>query len=294
MRADVLHVNRERLCGIYIADVEFARRLRRGRIFAQTPLYLQITMPWPGAYPKETRLPLVLAVPGGGYMNPQMYWRVPWVARLAERGFAVVMPQYRGAEEAPFPGMVEDVLTALRFLRASADQYGIDPDRVVLLGGSAGGQIALLAAYAGEHFHAPDDDLSIPVNVSGVIDLYGPVDNRGMIPDGCSEESATALPTGKLVGGLDIRKHPEAVEPTIVTNYITRDAKLPPTLILHGSADAIIPYGQSELLANALEEAGQDVTFYRVEGAGHAAPDFFQPEAIDIYEAFIRRVTSKQ
>ena len=260
-------------------------------VFAQHPLYLQITLP--GRMPRleQARLPMVLFVPGGGYMNPMMHWRVPWASRLAERGFVVAMPQYRGAEEAPFPGMVGDVLSALRFLRVNADKYGIDPDKVVLLGGSAGAHIALLAAYAGQRFQVSDDDRSIPVNVSGVIDLYGPVDGRGMMPDGCSEESAAASPVGKLVGGLDIRKHPETIAPTIVTNYVTRDDKLPPTLILHGSADDIVPYSQSEMLANTLEAANQDVAFYCIDGAGHATPEFFQPEVIDLYEAFIHRVT---
>ena len=161
-------------------------------------------------------------------MSPQMYWRVPWAARLAERGFVVAMPQYRGAEESPFPSQVEDILTAIRFVRAHAGNYGIDPDRIVLMGGSAGAHIALLAAYAGNRFHAPDDDLSIPVNVNGVIDLYGPVDGRGMVPDGCSEEAAAASPTGKLAGGLDIRKHPEAIAPTIVANYIQKRRETAP------------------------------------------------------------------
>lgn len=291
MDAKSISVGMARPACVYLSDVEFTRRLRREMIFAQEPLYLQITMPMPGTYPEGMRLPLVMFIPGGGYMNPKMYWRVPWAARLAERGFVVAMPQYRGAEEAPFPAQVEDVLSALRFLRAHADKYGIDPDRVVLLGGSAGAHIALLAAYGGERFQASDDDRSIPVNVSGVIDLYGPVDGRGMVPDGCSEEAAAASPVGKLVGGLDIRKHPEAIEPTIVTSYVSREDKLPPTLILHGSVDDVVPYGQSELLAGALEAAGQDVDFYRVEGAGHATPEFFQPEVVDLYEAFIHRVT---
>lgn len=291
MEASVLRVSHERPCSIYIADVEFARRLRNGRVFAQEPLYLQMAMPMPGYCSEEAKLPLVIFIPGGGYMNPKMYWRVPWAARLAERGFVVAMPQYRGAEEIPFPGQIEDVLTAVRFLRANAEKYAIDPHRVVLLGGSAGAHIALLAAYGGDRFHAPDDDLSVSAAVSGVIDLYGPVDGRGMVPDDCSEERAASLPTGKLVGGLDIRKHPEAVFPTVVTNYIKKGTALPPTLILHGSADSVVPYSQSVLLANALEDAGQDVSFCCIDNAGHATPEFFQPEAIDLYESFIRRVT---
>lgn len=286
-----ISVGMERPASIYISDVEFARRLRRGMIFAQIPLSLQILMPGPGTRPEETRLPLVLFVPGGGFMSPQMYWRVPWAARLAERGFVVVMPQYRGAEESPFPSQVEDILTAIRFLRTHADNYGIDPDRIVLMGGSAGAHIALLAAYAGDRFHAPDDDLSIPVDVCGVIDLYGPADKRSMVPEDWPEEAAAASPPGRLVGGLDIRKHPEAIAPTIVANYIQKNVKLPPTLILHGSADDIVPFSQSAQLADILEEAGQDVDFYRVEGAGHATPEFFQPEVIDLYEAFVHRVT---
>lgn len=293
--ASVVHIQPDRsfpACQ-YLHDVEFACRadIQKGRMIHFLPLKMQILLP--AGSPHNGPHPLVVFVNGGGYHNPKMYIRVPWLSRLAERGYVVAMPQYRGSEDATFPAMVQDVRTAIRFLRTHAKEYGIDPEKVVLMGGSAGGHTALLAAYAGSKFDAPDDDLSVSASVCGVLDLYGAVDVMQMEPmvsDTATELKAACSPAGRLFGMVDLRKHPEMAADSIVTRYIHPDKPLPPTFIAHGDADSIVPYQQSELLYNALHAAGQDVEFYCVDGAEHADPAFFHSNMMDLYSAFIQRV----
>lgn len=279
----------------YLHDIEFTRR--RSSLFPQLPpslsLKMQMLMPAKAFIPDAKPLSLVIFVNGGGYHNPQMYARIPWQARLAELGYVVAVPQYRGTEDgAVFPDMIQDIRTAIRYLRSHAEQFCIDPERIVLMGGSAGGHIALLSAYGtNTNFDAPDDDLSISASVRGVIDLYGPTDITVQFSDSLHELDAAKSPWGRLFGTIDPRNHPDIVAPSIVSNYISKERELPPTLIAHGNLDTIVSYRSSALLYHALQTAGQDVTFYCMDGAGHADNSFFSNRMMKLYADFIDRVT---
>ena len=280
----------------YLHDIEFARR-SSSRV-PSIPDYLSLKMQllYPAHSPlfSAGHLPLVVFVNGGGYRSPKMYIRIPWLARLAERGYIVAMPQYRGSDIAAFPAMVQDVRTAIRFLRSHADEFSIDPDRIVLMGGSAGGHAALLATYGDDRFDAPDDDLSISAAVCGVLDLYGPTDLLQMEPEGCSELEAALSLSGRWFGGIDIRHHPESVAPSIVSRYIHAGVSIPPAFIAHGDADEVVPYHQSKILFHALNAAGHEAEFYCLDGAGHADPAFFTESMMDLYADFINRITNKK
>ena len=294
----VVHLSADRThpaCN-YLHDIEFARR-PNARVPSMPdflPLKMQILSPSHSSLTSTDRLPLVVFVNGGGYLSPKMYIRIPWLARLAERGYIVAMPQYRGSDVAAFPAMVQDVRTAIRFLRSHADDFSIDPDRIVLMGGSAGGHASLLATYGDERFDAPDDDLSVSAAVCGVLDLYGPTDLLQMVPKDCSELESALSFWGQWFGGIDIRRHPEAVAPSIVSRYLHAGVPLPPAFIAHGDADQLVPYHQSEILFDALNAAGQDVEFYCLDGADHVDPAFFTEPMMDRYADFINRVVNKK
>ena len=287
--------DRSRPACYYLNDIEFAHRPSAPGFqpLKFHSLKLQLLLPAGSLAPDAAPHPLVVFVNGGGYHDPQMYVRIPRLSRLAELGYAVAMPQYRGSESAFFPAMVQDVRTAIRFLRTHAKTYAIDPEMVVLMGGSAGGHTALLAAYGGAKFDAPDDDLSVSASVCGVIDLYGPTDVTrmgSMVSETAPELEAAISPEDRLFGMVDLRKHPEIAADSIVTRYIHPDQPLPPTLIAHGDADCIVSYTQSELLYHALEDAGQDVAFYCLDGAAHADPAFFDYNMMELYSSFIQKV----
>jgi len=281
-------------CG-FLPDVEYVRRklLLRGQNvgFVERALKMQVLIP--NQLPKpEGGFPLVVFVVGGGFREPRVQFRVPWLARLAEMGFVVMMPEYRGSESSAFPAMAQDVHTAVRFARKNAAWYGANPDKIVLMGASAGGTLALLCAYDNDALCAPDDDRSVSGKVCGVIDLYGVSNFSRMLElelerGGDLQETVAA----RLTKSRDCAAIREAIKPFEPLGYISQAVSLPPALIAHGDADRLVPISQSEELYQALKEAGKDVQFYVVEGAAHADRKFFQKEMMDVYAEFIRRVT---
>lgn len=294
MEARRISLDLKRPCCCYIPSVEYARR--GGTRFGHTldsssrPLYLELLQPAAArnvAAGNAEPVPIVIFTAGGAFRTPLVKMRVPWMARLAELGFLVAMPEYRGTEYGSFPVMEEDLISAIRYMRRHGAEYGGDPDKIVLFGGSAGAHISLLAAYAPERFTHPGDDLSVSAAVSGVIALYGPNDP---IFDG-AEGNPVAV---RLAGSLDPDEIRRRLESAVVTRSISADRALPPTLLLHGDRDAVVPLAESERLFGALTEAGQDAELLIVEGAGHADMRFFEPEANEIYAAFIRRATKTE
>lgn len=278
--------DRSRPFSMYIADIEYARR--QPHVFGQVPLKLQLILPHLTACPGKH--PLIIFVNGGGFVSPQMYWRIPLISRLAERGYVVAVPDYRGSDRATFPANIADVRTAARYMLAHADTYSVDRNKLIFMGGSAGAYTALMAAYAGEKFDAEDDELSIPLQVDGVIDLYGPTDLSRMTDENLSELAAAASLEGRYFGIKDIRQDPQLAKESCVLTYISEEKALPPTMIAHGSADSIVSFNQSERLYAALTQAGQAVEFYCIDGAEHADCAFFSSDMMGRYDAFIKQL----
>lgn len=273
-------------CG-YIGQVEFARRRSGGTAQnmagMETPLYMQLLAPTGLA---RTLRPVVVFVTGGGFHTPQVKFRLPWLVRLAERGFLVAMPEYRGTESATFPAMLEDIRDALAYIRRTAGRYGADPSKIVLMGGSAGAHLALHIAYT------PNGEQE---KVCGVIDLYGPTDLRRLIPPETApvQEFCRSMPV-RLTGCFSRAELESALQPTSLADVVKTSRDLPPTLILHGDADRLIPVEQSDDLYVALTKVHADADYYTIHGADHADAVFFGSEAVDLYERFIRRVTKTE
>ena len=120
--------------------------------------------------PAGRQLPLVVLVHGGGWKAGYRAEFAPMAVRLAQRGYAAATLSYRLSGEAPYPAAVQDVQAAVRWLRAHAAQYRLDPQRVALAGGSAGGQIASLAGVTS----APGE-VAVIVNIDGLSDFSHPL-----------------------------------------------------------------------------------------------------------------------
>ena len=219
-----------------------------------------------------TNLPLIIWIHGGAFLfgSKDDILGEPVVLGLLSDGYAVAAINYRLSPEALFPAQLEDCKAAVRWLRAHADQFGIDSKRIGVWGPSAGGYLAAFLGVTGDtHEFDVGENLNCSSRVQAVCDFFGPTDFLQMdahrLPDGDIHDAADS-PESKLVGG-PIQDNPDKVKRANPITYVTKEA--PPFLIVHGTADRLVPFNQSELLAAALKSVGAPVKFHPVEGGGH-------------------------
>jgi acetyl esterase/lipase len=275
-------------------------RLRSGAIYAALtgyrPLRLDLYLPPVTRKPA----PVVVWIHGGAFMHgdrtalPPLLEQEQLFTRLPLAGLAVASVDYRLSSEACFPAQLEDVQAAIRWLRARHDELTIDPGRVAVWGESAGGHLAALAGVAGSAGPAPDDVEfgEQPTTVAAVVDWYGPTDFAAMdrqAPDDsmmCHDDPDS--PESRLLGA-PVQERPDLVARADPCQRATADA--PSFLIMHGTRDRWVPFGQSELLATRLRELGVAVDFRPIEGADHVFLDDPRgPRLVDEVVAFLVRM----
>ena len=231
-------------------------------------------------------LPLIIWIHGGAWLEGSKDEYAP-LEYLAE-GYAVASLNYRLSQHAIFPAQLEDCKAAVRWLRANARKYNLDPQRFAAWGASAGGHLVALLGVTGEvsDFEV-GKNLSVSSQVQAVVDYFGPTDFLQMdaqrAPDGVLHDAAHS-PESRLVGGW-IRQFPERVAKASPLTYVTSRAA--PFLIVHGDHDPIVAYPQSQLLENALKKAGVPVTFYTVQGGGHGG--FTDPQVAEVTKEFLEK-----
>jgi acetyl esterase/lipase len=241
--------------------------------FGYRPLQLDLWVPATGA-----PAPLVVWVHGGGFMFgdrrilPETFRPNQVFDALLDAGLAVATIDYRHALEAPFPAQLQDAKAAVRYLRANAFDLGISTEKIGAIGESAGGHIV---AALGLTAHRPDLEGSHGVlgrssAVQAVVDWYGVADLTTMPRHTLPPEIAAKLPPelvtppeDQLTRGLQGRALADASPIT----HVTPDA--PPFLLVHGTADWLVPFAQSEALHAALTAAGVEARLVPVEGAQH-------------------------
>ena len=219
--------------------------------------------------PKEGKdLPLIINIHGGAWMGGSKEWGAP--LEYLERGYAVASINYRLSQHAIFPAQIEDCKAAVRWLRAHASEYRLDPNRFAAIGSSAGGHLAAMLGTTGDvrEFEV-GENLGVSSRVQAVVDNFGPTDFLQMdahrLPNGMVHDTPDS-PESQLVGG-PIQDNKEKVSRANPITYVTKNS--PPFLICHGDSDPPVPHHQSELLVAALKKVGVPVTFYTVKGGGH-------------------------
>jgi len=248
-------------------DVTFAEPL------GFRPLTLDLYLP-PEGGPKK---PVVVFIHGGAWRSRTardggVFRDFPAVlASVAARNYVVASVNYRFSDEARFPAAVQDVALAIRWLRAHSDRYGLDTNRFVAWGSSAGGQIAALlgTACGAPAFEPPapaDAKGSLPsVCVQGVIDWYGLIDLES---DGKDLGKTDVPDYVKMYLGCELSQCPAGwARSASPLPYI--DAKDPPFLIQHGAADITVSPSQSKRLYAALRAAGVPAEIVIYPGVAH-------------------------
>lgn len=231
-------------------------------------------------------LPLIIWVHGGAWLggNKTHYRPMEYLSA----GYAGASINYRLSQHAVFPAQIEDVKAAIRWLRANAETYRLDPNRFAAWGSSAGGHLVAMLGTAGDvaEFEV-GKNLEVSSKVQAVVDYFGPTDFLQMdahrLPDGLVHDAPDS-PESKLVGG-PIQEHKDRVAKANPITYVSKDDS--PFLIIHGDQDKLVPFHQSMLLNDALEKAGVPVTFYRVEGGGHGW--FRDPKVPEVTKTFLEQ-----
>ena len=233
-------------------------------------------------------LPVVIWVHGGGWQNGSKDQCPPLREGYLARGYAVASIGYRLSQHAVFPAQIEDCKAAIRWLRAHAQEYGLDGQRFGVWGSSAGGHLVALIGTSGEvkEFEV-GANLDQTSRVQAVCDWFGPTDFTVFANTPGYESHATATsPEAKLIGGAVRENKEKAVRVNSIT-YVTRDD--PPFLIVHGDKDPTVPINQSELLFAALQKAGVSAHFHTIHGAGHGGPGFNDPQIGEMVSGFFDR-----
>ena len=198
---------------------------------------------------------------GEGSTDPTVTNRI-----FAGMGITVYDIEYRLVPTATVPAQLEDVLCALGHVRARAAEDNVDPERVAILGRSAGAHLALLAAYRAGRDPVPDG-CGRPATVRGVISLYGPTDlaHDYLVPSDPDLINGSAAIADFLGGTPDTAPALYA----LATPQRSVDRPVPPTLLIHGLADQIVKPFNSEALAAALSQGGNAVALVELPWAGH-------------------------
>ncbi len=244
-------------------------------------------------------LPLVVCLHGGGWVQGDRAAfgpafddsEDPFFARVARSGFVVASPDYRLSGEAVFPAQIEDVQAALDWLGRTAAGLGLDADRTVVWGESAGGHLASLAALAAT---AGDAAEAVAFRVVGAVAWYAPSDLTTLAeqarPDAVARASDPDSREARLLGVAVADAGELAVAASPVAHV---HAAAPPFLLVHGDADRFVPVGQSQQLHAALTAAGAESRLELVPGADHMWRGVADPDALLARSlAFVHEVTS--
>lgn len=267
------------ISGIVYRQVKGLRSMRQLRMTVQVP--------------RDTNLkPAVIYFPGGGFTSADHEKFTEMRMALARAGFVVAACEYRVVPNR-FPALVEDGKAAVRYLRAHASEYGIDPARIGVLGDSAGGYLVqMLGATNGEAGWDKGDFRNESSDVQAVVTLYGISDltsiGEGFGPEIEKVHASPAVTEALLVNGPAFALNPGASiladhKKALAASSLGHiDGTEPPFLILHGSADRLVSPAQSAKLFEAMKAKKDDVRYVIAEGAGHGDLAWYQQPVIEL------------
>ncbi len=241
--------------------------------------------------------PLVIWVHGGGWSGGTRAMPAR-AADLCLRGYAVASIDYRLSGTAKWPAQIHDCKGALRWLRANATTYNLDPDRFGVWGSSAGGHLVAFLGTSGGQGSVTFGQTTVDLEgstggnldrssrVQAVVDWYGPTDFLQMrfYPSGLNHDAVSSAESQLLASATALPELPELAATANPISFISPED--PPFLLMHGTVDNVVPYHQSELLHRALLTRGVRTTFVPILEAGHGGGNFDAAATIQIVNDF--------
>lgn len=207
---------------------------------------------------KKEKAPVLLFIHGGSWKKGKRQDYLPYLVDYAMKGYVTATVSYRLSGVAKYPAALEDVKCAIKWLKDHADEYNFDANRMALVGGSAGGHLALLAGYDNQ-FNETCSSAS-DGSVKAIVNLYGPVD--------LTTPYARARPETTSFLGKTYDEDSELFVKASPRTYISNDD--PPTLTFHGTIDSLVPISQADSLDVWLNEAGVAHDYHRLKGWPHS------------------------
>lgn len=214
----------------------------------------------PDGHATDKPVPAVIFFFGGGWYSGSPEQFISQARHLRARGMVAILADYRvkSRNGVPARACVEDAKSAVRWVRANTDRLGIDPDRIVASGGSAGGHLAASAATL-PMFDNPDEDASVSSKPNALV-LFNPVLVTGPVPDAEELESySEKFSNSARLGTEGVNLSP----------YHNMGPDLPPTIIFHGTADTTVPHVTVERFTKKAQGMGRRCELFSYDGAGH-------------------------
>lgn len=258
-----------------------------------TELKMQLLVPWGAGLPAnaERRWPCIVFLQGSAWKFPDVTYELPQMGEFSRKGYVVAMVTHRSALDGhKAPAFLEDVKTAIRFLRKNAAQYHINPERIGMWGTSSGGNTALLVGLtADDPSYKKAEYPEYSDAVKTVVDCFGPADLSALADEKLSEAgSGENLSFYSRFLGEDREEQRKRIRLINPIQNIVPGRKYPPFLILHGDHDDVVPYSQSEKIAKSLCENDIPAELVCVEGASHEG-SFWSARLLSLIEDFLRR-----
>lgn len=230
-------------------------------------------------------LPLLLFIHGGGWKSGKRSDYMVYLVSFAEKGYMTGTVSYRLKRDSIYPASVEDVSDAVEWIFKNGENFGYDPHRVALIGGSAGAHLSMLTAYGWRDSHSHMDSSAFTHRIKAVVDIYGPID---LTDDYARTQS---LVTGFIGHSYD--QKPELYKEASPITYLNKN--IPPTMILHGTSDRLVPIHQSDTLKSRLDELGVPCEYYKLPFWPHSMDvakrvnDFSQKKMEVFFEKYLLR-----
>ena len=205
--------------------------------------------------------PVLVFIHGGGWKKGDKADYRRYLVDFAQRGYVTATLSYRFSQEASFPAAVNDVKCAIRWLKTHASEYFINPEKVAVIGGSAGGHLAMMIGYSSDVPELEGECIDSTVNsrVQAVVNLYGPSD--------LTTNRSVETPSVKTFIGKSADEALEDYKMASPVTFLTPDD--PPTLIFHGTLDELVPVEQSDKLKAKLDKIGISAEYHKLKGWPH-------------------------
>lgn len=249
----------------------------------------------------EKPLPALVFIPGGGFVSSNKDAYIQQKLKIAESGYIVVSIEYRTVPDGIFPEPLQDVKSAVRYLRAHDEKFNIDKENIAVMGNSAGGYLAaLMGVTNGLKEFDKGDNLNEKSDIKATVDIYG-LSDLTSIGHGFSEiiqkvHKSSAAPEALWVHGMPIRTKQlglginddlEKANRANPINYISKNST--PFLLMHGDKDSLVSSYQTKILHEALLKEGIESTRYIVKEAEHGGIYWVQTEITDIIIEFLNK-----